>query len=140
MKRRFMLPALLIILLFSLSASVSAPDEKAEKPAKNLTAKDKDVIKEIFKTIGITQYRMGFENNETYGSYQLHAEVVKALKTGSSIDADFATGDLYKSYQPDLAFWYYIDKSSSEGLEGVFGKAKTARLNAIINKYTVATK
>lgn len=135
MKKQFMLPALLIIILFSMSASVSAPGEKTEKSAKTLTAKDKDVIKEIFKTIGANQYHMGFEKNEAYGVYQLPAGLLNALRTGSRIDADDVTGGLYKTYQPDLAFWYYINWKSSAGLESVFGKANAARLQAIINKY-----
>ena len=80
---------------------------------------------------------MEFENNEAYGAYKLQDVVVKFLRSGSYIDADIlVTEDLYKSYQPQLAFWFYINRNRSEGFEGIFGKSNAARLEAIIKKYS----
>ena len=125
----------IIVIVFSFGTSLIQPYHTATP--RTLSAKDKSAINDIFKTIGVRNFRMEFGLNEAYGSYLLPDPVVKALRSGSHIDSDIlVTDDLYKSYQPQLSFWYYLDRSRSEGLEGIFGKANAARLNAIINKYT----
>lgn len=134
MKKYLLQATVLLLMIIAVSFSKSA----APTP-RTIAAKDKTTIKEIFKTIGVRNFRMEFGNNESYGSYVLNDQVIKAFRSGSYIDTDLlATGDLYKSYQPGLAFWYYINRSSSEGFEGIFGKANAARLNAVINKYKAA--
>ena len=137
--------ALFTVIIFSVGAiSFIPPRQKtfyvqpdhATTP-RTISAKDKAAINDIFKTIGVRNFRMEFENNEAYGAYKLQDVVVKFLRSGSYIDADIlVTEDLYKSYQPQLAFWFYINRNRSEGFEGIFGKSNAARLEAIIKKYS----
>ncbi|HEX6846206.1 MAG TPA: hypothetical protein VF144_04475 [Chitinophagaceae bacterium] len=123
------------LILFSFGTLSINPDELI--PPKTLTTKDKAAIRDIFKTIGERNFRLEFGTNEAYGSFVLQDAVVKALRSGTHIDIDIlATSHFYKSYQPELAFWFYINRDRSEGLEGIFGKSNAAKLQAIIKKYS----
>lgn len=123
------------LILFSFGTLSKGPNHLIAP--KTLTAKDKAAIHEIFKTIGDRNFRLEFGTNEAHGSFVLQDAVVKALRAGTHIDIDIlATSDFYKSYQPELAFWFYINRNRSEGLEGIFGKSNAAKFQAILKKYS----
>lgn len=135
MKKQFMLPAFLAIILFSLSASVLAQGEKAEKPAKTLSSNDKEVIIEIFKTIDASLYRFQFSKDESFGTKLVSPLSASDLRKGKKINFP---NSISETYFPIMNFWFAVDKPTfpTEGLEGIFGKANVARLQAVINKYT----
>ena len=135
MKKRFMLPALLIIILCSFSASSLVRDEKNERSGKELSAKDKEVIIGIFKTLSEDQYRFEFSKDENYGMKVLPKAMWYSLRSGNK---ETFAGSIVQNYYPAINFWYVINnpKSPGQGIEDVFGKANAARLQAIINKYS----
>ena len=134
MKKQFILFGFLTILLVSLSAS-SPVNEKNENSAKELSAKDKEVIIEIFKTLSEDQYRFEFSENENYGAKVLPKAMWYSLRSGKK---GSLSGSIVQNYYPAINFWFVVNnpKPPGEGLEGVFGKANAARLQAVINKYT----
>lgn len=135
-----MLSGFLLVILVISSAQPGRTKRSAnERTPKVISAKDKADINELFKTgVGIRYYRMEFADREVFGAFQLNETIANALRKGYQLDHDMVSGQVYKSYQPQLAFWYFINKTGS--LESVLGKANAARFQAIINKYTVAAK
>jgi hypothetical protein len=126
---------LLVVLIISSAQPAGTERSTIGRSPKVISAKDKADINELFKTsIGIRYYRMEFDNRDAYGAFELSDPIVNALRKGYQLDHDLVAGQTYKSYQPNLAFWYFINKAGS--LEGVLGKANAARFNAILNKYT----
>lgn len=105
------------------------------QPPKMLTAKDKEVIIEIFKTIDDKSYRFSFGDQETYGNKYLPKLMPASLQKGSH---PTLSGHIVKTYYPTMNFWFVVTKPKppAEGLEGIFGKANAARLEALIKKYT----
>ena len=135
MKKQFILFGFLTILPFSLSAFSLMRNAKNEKLAKELSAKDKEVVIGIFKALNEDQYRFEFSKDETYGAKVLPKALWYSLR--SVKEATFS-GSIVQNYYPAVNFWFVVNnpKPPAEGLEGLFGKANAARLQAIINKYT----
>lgn len=129
---------LFIIVALSFGTSSIQPDHATTiTTPKSLTAKDKAVIVEVFKTIREEDYRIKFNNKELYGKRELPDGYISALRTGKLLD-DVTNSYLAQSLQPNAGFWFFINKDSSLKLEDVFGKSNAARLQAVINKYTGA--
>lgn len=127
---------LFIIVAFSFGTSPIQPDHATTITApKILTAKDKAVVIEIFKNIHEEDYRMEFSNKELYGKRELPDSYIHALRTGNLLE-DISNNYLFQTLQPKAGFWFFIQKDKNLKLEGVFGKANAARLQAVINKYT----
>jgi hypothetical protein len=133
------LSSCLLVILVIGSAQTAATNSTIDRSPKVISAKDKADINELFKnSVGIRYYRMEFANGETFGAFDLNATITYKLRKGYQLDIDDLVGGLYKTYQPQLAFWYFVNKSGS--LEVVLGKASAAKFEAIMNKYTTADK
>ena len=142
MKRFLLQAAILPVIIIAHSfCSLSAQPEQTTTTttAKTLTQKDKEVIIEIFKTIDVKLYHFSFSQSETYGKGVLPIPFPASLRNGGQ---PTLSGHIVKSYYPTVNFWYVVAEPAkpAEGLEGIFGKANAARLNAVINKYTAADK
>ena len=138
MKRFLSKAAVLLFIIFGFSFSTSSiqPDQAASNATpKILTAKDKAVIIEIFKSINEEDYRMEFNNNELYGKKVLPDSYIQALRTGNLLE-DIGDSYLFQTLQPKAGFWYYTNKPKDIGLEKFFGKDNAARFQAIIKKYS----
>lgn len=128
-------------LLFSIVAFSFGTSTIQQGPAirtatpKILTAKDKAVIIEIFKSIDEEDYRMEFNNKELYGKKVLPDGYVQALRTGNLLE-DIGDSYLFQTLQPKAGFWYYTNKPRDLGLEKLFGKDNAARFQAIMKKYS----
>lgn len=128
------------ILLFVLQVFVPAQEVaplQLPEIKKPLTAKDKEAVIEIFKTINERLY--SFEvGGVSYGKKDFSPSAKKALQLGKQ--NVLVANSIVANYVPKTDFWYVISKSAAPAntLEGILGKANTARLNALINKYTVA--
>ena len=135
MKKQFMLSGFLAIILFSFSAFSLVRNAKNESSAKELSAKDKEVIIGIFKTLNEDQYRFEFNKDENYGTKVLPKAMWYSLRSGNK---GTLSGSIVQNYYPAINFWFVVNnpKPPAEGLEGLFGKANAVRLQAIINKYT----
>ena len=125
-----------IIVAFSFGTSSVQPGHSISTATpKTLTAKDKSVIIEIFKSIDEEDYRMEFNNKELYGKKVLPDGYIQALRTGNLLE-DIGDSYLFQTLQPQAGFWYYINKSKDLGLEKIFGKDNAARFQGIIKKYS----
>jgi hypothetical protein len=132
---------LFLFLVFSSVLPAGAEKSTVGRSPKVISTKDKADINEIFRSsVGLRNYRMEFGNGETFGAFELNSTIAYKLRKGYQLDLDDFSGQLYKTYQPKLAFWYFVNKSGTEGVEAVLGKANAARLQAVINKYTVTDK
>jgi hypothetical protein len=109
--------------------------QEAKKVAKEVSAKDKEVIVEIFKTLYEEQYRFEFSKEESYGKKPVGKMSPASLRNGGQVTI---SNSIVKTYYPTMNFWFAVNnpKPPAEGLSGVFGKANAARLEAIVNKYT----
>lgn len=132
MKKLSVTISLFAIISFVLSLSVQAQEEK--KVIKEISAKDKATIIDIFKTIESPLYRIEFNSNETYGSKFIGSST-DYLRVGKYIGFLNA---IVETYYPAMNFWFVVMKPTppAEGLEGIFGKQNAAKLKAVINKYT----
>src|SRR5688572_6047477 len=139
MKKQFILFGFLTIILFSLSASSLAQGSKKRKgePPKSISATDKAVVNDIFRTLDQQYYYLEFEKGtEVYGTKTLvSADNLESIRKGQipSGSDHLIIGSHY--YQ--AGFVFIIGKTRSGiSLETVLGKTNATKLEAIINKYT----
>src|SRR5688572_29989016 len=105
MKKSSAIISFLSMFFFFLLLSVSAREENnsRETPAKELSAKDKEVIIEIFKTIDVSLYRFEFTENETYGTKVLPKAMWYSLRSGKK---GTLSGSIVQNYNPAINFWF----------------------------------
>jgi len=139
MKKQFILVGILTIILFSLSASSLAQGSKKRKgePAKSISAADKTVVIDIFRTLDQQYYYLEFEKGtEVYGTKTLvSTDNLESIRKGliPSGSDHLIIGSYY--YQMGMVF--IIGKTRSGiSLETALGNTNATRLQAIINKYT----
>jgi hypothetical protein len=119
--------------LFSLAqpTAVELPDD-AGKPTKQITAKDKTAIFEIFKTLDPTRYRI-YIGSEGMGTLAVPAPAWVLVKPG---EYSISTKTMLGGYYASVGLFYAVTRPPGKGLEEVFGKTNAARFGALINKYT----
>ncbi len=122
-----------LLVLFSFLSAAQNP-ESIEKPIKLLSAADKAVIIEIFKTLDPKDYYLEFKNKEVYGLKKMQPSALFAIKT----DQLHTASAIIKWYK-EISLLFVIAQPSTVDLKTIFGKANAARLQAIITKYTGGT-
>src|SRR5688572_20950604 len=137
--KKILATSLLTIICFSLVVNLFAQGGKKRKgePPKSISAADKTVIIDIFKTLDQQYYYLEFEKGtEVYGTKTLvsadNLELIR--KEQVPLGSDHL---IIGSYYYQAGFVFIIGKTRSGiSLETVLGKTNATRLEAIINKYT----
>ena len=131
--------SLLTIICISLTINLFAQGGKKRKgePPKSISAADKAVVIDIFRSLDAQYYYLEFERgNEVYGTKTLvSADNLESIRKGliPSGSDHLIIGSYY--YQMGMVF--IIGKTKSGiSLETILGKTNATRVQAIVNKYT----
>src|SRR5688572_25686771 len=137
--KKILATSLLTIICFSLATNLFAQGGKKRKgePPKSISATDKAVVIDIFRTLDQQYYYLEFEKGtEVYGTKTLvSADNLESIRKGliPSGSDHLIIGSYY--YQMGMVF--IIGKTRSGiSLETALGNTNATRLQAIINKYT----
>lgn len=131
--------SLLTIICFLLTVSLFAQGGKKRRgePPKTISAADKAVVIDIFRTLDQQYYYLEFEKGtEVYGTKTLvSADNLESIRKG--LIPSGSDHLIIESYYNQIGMVFIIGKTKSGiSLETILGKTNAARLQAIINKYT----
>ena len=137
--QRLFTTGFLTIIFISISAILVAQEGKKRKgePPKTISAADKAVVIDIFRTLDQQYYYLEFEKGtEVYGTKTLvSADNLESIRKG--LIPSGSDHLIIGSYYHQMGTVFIIGKTRSGiSLEAVLGKANATRLQAIINKYT----
>ena len=123
------------VALFTIGMSLPlfAQNQRAAAAPKKISAEDKAAIKEIFKGIDPSKYRLEFDGGkDVMGSKKVTMARIKQIEKGGTPDSN---NWVILATQDKGVVHIFAVSGSARVLQGVLGKEKLARLQQIEAKY-----